>query len=171
MIDQVVDGLDALTDLPAVKRIAEINLVKRNVKRFENYLSKLSKKLASPFLSKLNWLNWTLINCLVLAFYVGQAHALEIEKWEFIKQEFKPIAICTLISGGLTVALNNLATLLKLAFKIFLLAVAIIGVGFLFYVGWQNMKEFFAKEKPERKDVGNNLNGEQRLAKADNCQK
>ncbi|MBI1183781.1 hypothetical protein GC194_05895 [bacterium] len=152
MFDQVVDNIDAFAELPAVKKVAETNLVKRNVVRFENYITKLSRKLTNPILSKFNWLNWVLINCVVLAFFLGKAHALGVDKTDYLASEFKPLALYTIISNGVAIILTKLSLIFKTALKVVSISVAILLLGYIIYIAYIKIKEQFQVSN-QRKDI------------------
>jgi hypothetical protein len=153
MIETIIESIEQVNELPAVKKVYNNQFVKSRVDQFEKFLGKIVKKnvekAIEPSRRKLTILNWFLINLVVLAYFSGLAEAKKIDDFQVVFDNFNII--------GLTFLVTNITALIfmKLGFitgKVieFILQVFVILL-VLFFIYWAILKliNWFSKPNVE----------------------
>lgn len=101
--DLLIKRLEAIYELPAVKRFSSNRFVKKKFEKLKGWISKPHKeKNRSKRRPKLSVLNWVLINLIVVAYIAGLSEVRDTNYIGLIFEEYK-------ILGVLTLSLNFIA--------------------------------------------------------------
>lgn len=150
MFDEVVNSLAQAKELPAVKKIYQNPFVKSKIYQLEKFLDKVIQrninKAVTPTKKKLTALNWLLINCIVIAYFVGKADAQSIDHFEYVSMNFTIIGIWSIVANIFGCIFLRIGIVLRNASRLALHVFTVLLAAFFVYWAISKLWEFFTKE-------------------------
>ncbi len=137
MIDQTTAILETIKESTVVKRVSQSQFVKSRILVFEKFLERILfktvKKVMSPLRKKMNALNWILINCVVIAYFLGKTEASNLNHLQMIYSNYSVIGLYTIFANAIAAIAIGLGTIIRYAVQIVLKFCAILLAVFAIY--------------------------------------
>jgi len=138
MVQVIIDSVEQVNELPAVKKVCSSPFVRSKIEQFDKFLGKLVsknvEKAIEPSKKKLTILHWVLINLVVLAYFSGLAEAKNISDFQIIFDNYKLMGLSFLIINTATFIFMKMSVIIEkiIGFVIQIFTLLLV----LFFIYW-----------------------------------